>query len=94
MGDGAKSTGTNSVALGAGSTDGGKANTVSVGAPGAERTITNVAAGAVAKGSTDAINGDQFYAATQKTAAASKVASNALARSGGTMSGRHRYGRQ
>ena len=87
MGDGAKATGKNSVALGAGSTDGGKANTVSVGAPGAERTITNVAAGTVAKGSTDAINGDQFYAATQKTASASKVASNALQRSGGTMSG-------
>ncbi len=87
MGDGATSTGTNSVALGAGSTDGGKANTVSVGAPGSERTITNVAAGAVAKGSTDAINGDQFYTATQKVAAVSKVASNALQKGGGTMSG-------
>ena len=87
MGEGAKSTGTNSVALGAGSTDGGKANTVSVGAPGAERTITNVAGGIVGKGSTDAVNGEQLYTATQKTAFASKVASNALAKSGGTMSG-------
>lgn len=87
MGDGAKATGKNSVALGAGSTDGGEANVVSVGAPGSERKITNVAAGTVAKGSTDAVNGDQFWAATQKTAAASKVASNALQRSGGTMSG-------
>ncbi|NOT71232.1 MAG: hypothetical protein HOP09_08125 [Hyphomicrobium sp.] len=87
MGDGAKATGKNSVALGAGSTDGGQANVVSVGAAGAERKITNVAAGTVAKGSTDAINGDQFWAATQKSVAVSRVASNALQRSGGTMDG-------
>ena len=60
---------------------------VAVGAVGAERTITNVAAGTLAKGSTDAVNGDQLFSAQQKTAAASKVASNALQRSGGTMSG-------
>ncbi len=35
--------------------------TVSVGAPGAERTITNVAAGRVSATSTDAINGSQLY---------------------------------
>jgi len=40
-------------------------STVSVGAPGAERTITNVAAGRISGGSTDAINGSQLYAATQ-----------------------------
>ncbi len=36
--------------------------TVSVGAAGAERTITNVAAGQVNANSTDAINGSQLYA--------------------------------
>ncbi|ENN86852.1 cell wall protein [Rhizobium freirei PRF 81] len=36
--------------------------TVSVGAAGAERTITNVAAGRIAADSTDAINGSQLYA--------------------------------
>nr|WP_235023264.1 YadA-like family protein [Caballeronia glebae] len=36
--------------------------TVSVGSPGAERTITNVAAGRVSAGSTDAVNGSQLYA--------------------------------
>ena len=46
-----------------------------------------VAGGIVGKGSTDAVNGEQLYTATQKTAFASKVASNALAKSGGTMSG-------
>jgi autotransporter adhesin len=39
--------------------------TVSVGAPGAERTITNVAAGRVTATSTDAINGSQLYATDQ-----------------------------
>ncbi|WP_342235701.1 hypothetical protein, partial [Inquilinus sp. OTU3971] len=37
-------------------------STVSVGAPGAERTITNVAAGRIAGDSTDAINGSQLFA--------------------------------
>ncbi len=40
-------------------------STVSVGAAGAERTITNVAAGRVDGGSTDAINGSQLFAANQ-----------------------------
>ncbi|MGO1074221.1 beta strand repeat-containing protein, partial [Inquilinus sp. CA228] len=37
-------------------------STVSVGAPGAERTITNVAAGRIAGDSTDAVNGSQLFA--------------------------------
>ncbi len=37
-------------------------STVSVGASGAERTITNVAAGRISGTSTDAINGSQLYA--------------------------------
>ncbi|WP_406694245.1 YadA family autotransporter adhesin [Sphingomonas cannabina] len=40
-------------------------STVSVGAAGAERTITNVAAGRVDGGSTDAINGSQLFATNQ-----------------------------
>lgn len=39
--------------------------TVSVGKPGEERTITNVAAGRVGPGSTDAINGSELYAVKQ-----------------------------
>lgn len=38
-----KATGKNSVSIAGGSTDGGRSNTVSVGAPGHERTISNVA---------------------------------------------------
>lgn len=40
-------------------------STVSVGAGGAERTITNVAAGRIDGGSTDAINGSQLFATNQ-----------------------------
>ncbi|WP_265518694.1 YadA-like family protein [Nitratireductor luteus] len=40
-------------------------STVSVGALGAERTITNVAAGRISGTSTDAINGSQLYATNQ-----------------------------
>jgi trimeric autotransporter adhesin len=40
-------------------------STVSVGAGGAERTITNVAAGRINGGSTDAINGSQLFATNQ-----------------------------
>ena len=40
-------------------------STVSVGAAGAERTISNVAAGRISETSTDAINGSQLYAATE-----------------------------
>ncbi|RJF90250.1 hypothetical protein [Sphingomonas cavernae] len=48
--------------------------TVSVGAVGAERTITNVAAGQVTAASTDAINGSQLFATNQ---AIDKVATTA-----------------
>ncbi|MDR6539782.1 beta strand repeat-containing protein, partial [Variovorax soli] len=57
-----------------GDTIGGKAytyagttptNTVSVGAAGAERQITNVAAGRVSASSTDAVNGSQLFATNQ-----------------------------
>ena len=41
-------------------------STVSVGDKGAERTITNVAAGRVSKDSTDAINGSQLFALGEK----------------------------
>ncbi|WP_415774574.1 beta strand repeat-containing protein, partial [Paraburkholderia sp. J11-2] len=48
--------------------------TVSVGSAGAERTVTNVAAGQVAATSTDAVNGSQLYAAdTQITANANNI---------------------
>ncbi|MET5116396.1 hypothetical protein AAHH79_40360, partial [Burkholderia pseudomallei] len=43
----------------------GPASTVSVGAPGSERTITYVAAGLVSAGSTDAVNGSELYATNQ-----------------------------
>ncbi|MBU2409990.1 MAG: hypothetical protein KKC79_15245, partial [Gammaproteobacteria bacterium] len=57
VGSGATSTGTNSVALGTNSSDGGRANVVSVGASGSERQITNVAAGTAG---TDAVNVNQL----------------------------------
>jgi autotransporter adhesin len=40
-------------------------STVSIGTAGAERTITNVAAGRLSSSSTDAVNGSQLYAAGQ-----------------------------
>ncbi|MCW0054131.1 adhesin, partial [Burkholderia pseudomallei] len=43
----------------------GPTSVVSVGAPGAERPITNVAAGRVDATSTDAINGSQLFATNQ-----------------------------
>ncbi|SFE00003.1 Head domain of trimeric autotransporter adhesin, partial [Variovorax sp. NFACC26] len=46
----------------------GPTSTVSVGAVGAERTITNVAAGRLSQTSTDAINGSQLYATNQSIA--------------------------
>ncbi|CAB3774839.1 Autotransporter adhesin SadA [Paraburkholderia humisilvae] len=49
--------GSNSAAIGANSSDGGRSNVVSVGAPGAERQVTNVAAGTQA---TDAVNVQQL----------------------------------
>ncbi|KRG46398.1 hypothetical protein ARC20_05215 [Stenotrophomonas panacihumi] len=41
------------------------ASTVSIGAAGSERTLTNVAAGRIGASSTDAINGSQLYATNQ-----------------------------
>jgi len=49
-------------------------STVSVGSPGNERTITNVAAGQVSETSTDAINGSQLYATNQAVAAVNNSA--------------------
>lgn len=60
VGSGAVSTGQNSVALGTNVSDGGRSNVVSVGAPGAERQVTNVAAGTQA---TDAVNLGQMNGA-------------------------------
>ncbi len=56
LGAGAVTTGSNSVALGAGSNDAGRTNTVSVGSAGAERTISNLAAG---QQNSDAMNVSQ-----------------------------------
>ncbi|WP_415858259.1 ESPR-type extended signal peptide-containing protein, partial [Burkholderia ubonensis] len=51
-------------------------STVSVGASGAERTITNVAAGRITAASTDVVNGSQLYATNQAlTAVGSSVSS-------------------
>ena len=50
--------------------------TVSVGKPGEERTITNVAAGRVGPGSTDAINGSELYAVEQQVVANSADIAN------------------
>ncbi len=82
----ANASGANSVAIGANSSDGGQSNVVSVGSPGAERRITNVAPGV--KG-TDAVNVNQLasvqnYAATINGALAARIdgeiaGSNALA---------------
>lgn len=49
---------------------------VTVGAPGAERRIQNVAAGQIAGTSTDAINGSQLYATNQAVEAISVTAGN------------------
>lgn len=56
VGSGAKSTGTQSVAIGENASDGGRNGVVSVGAVGAERQVTNVAAGTA---NTDAANVQQ-----------------------------------
>lgn len=63
LGDGAQATGANSVALGGGSVA-TAANTVSIGAVGAERTLSNVAAGVNA---TDAVNLEQLTASSAST---------------------------
>ncbi|HEY0503914.1 MAG TPA: YadA-like family protein [Lysobacter sp.] len=51
--------------------------TVSVGSAGAERTLTNVAAGRLESGSTDGVNGSQLYATNQAIEAIGSVAGNA-----------------
>ena len=84
MGNGASSTGTNSVALGAGSTDGGQANVVSIGAVGAERTLINVAGGTIAVGSTEGVNGGQVFA--NQTSVASALGGGSKVNPDGTLS--------
>lgn len=63
LGNNVTTTANNAVILGAGSV--GKDNAVSVGKPGAERQIINVAAGTLSSTSTDAVNGSQLYATNQ-----------------------------
>ena len=70
LGNAASATGQNSVVLGYGSTDGGVANVVSVGAPGAERQITNVAAGTR---TTDAVNLGQLTSGLAGTLASANA---------------------
>ncbi|MFM9926887.1 adhesin [Variovorax sp. H27-G14] len=69
------------MALGQGSVA-SAANTVSVGAAGATRTITNVTAGNVAAGSTDAVNGGQLNTVQQTANAAQAAALGASATAG------------
>ena len=75
-------TAANSVAIGAGSVA-DEENTVSVGSPGNERKITNVAAGEVSATSTDAVNGSQLYSVASSVSNLSnrvnKVGANAAA---------------
>lgn len=78
LGKQATASGSGSVALGSSSVA-DRANTVSVGSSSLKRTITNVQAGEVTAGSTDAINGSQFFnhaqaldALNEKTLALSK----------------------
>jgi trimeric autotransporter adhesin len=66
VGYGAVASGTNSVALGNGSTDGGRANTVSVGSPTQQRTISNLAPGVFG---TDAVNLNQLNAVAGQVSA-------------------------
>ena len=63
IGEGASATGANSIAIGAGSIA-SQANTMSVGAPGAERRITNLAAGVA---DTDAVNVGQLKSVAAKS---------------------------
>ncbi|MDG2524447.1 ESPR-type extended signal peptide-containing protein [Stenotrophomonas sp. HITSZ_GD] len=67
LGSGAVASASGSIALGSGSVA-SRANSVSVGSVGNERQIVNVAAGAVAQGSTDAVNGGQLYATNSQVA--------------------------
>lgn len=52
----------------------GPTSTISVGANGSERTVTNVAAGRIGAASTDAINGSQLYATNQAVERVANVA--------------------
>jgi hypothetical protein len=74
LGANSRASGVNSIALGQGSNDGGRSNTLSVGAVGAERTISNVAPGVLG---TDAVNVNQLNSAisTLKKQAFSGIAS-------------------
>lgn len=65
LGNGASATGANSVALGSGSVATVE-NTVSVGSSSTARKVVYVAAGNVAAGSTDAVNGGQLYSLTAR----------------------------
>src|SRR5687768_5155615 len=62
-------------------------STVSVGAAGAERTITNVAAGRISGSSTDAINGSQLFATNQAIEAVATTANAGWNITDGTNSG-------
>ncbi|WP_298628090.1 YadA-like family protein [uncultured Legionella sp.] len=64
LGNKAVATGVNSVALGYNSDDQGRNNVVSIGSPGSERQITNVAPGTQG---TDAVNLNQLNQATRTT---------------------------
>lgn len=70
LGNNASATGANSVALGYGSSDDGRSNVVSVGAVGAERQVTNVAA---ATRNTDAVNLGQMNAGLANTLQAANL---------------------
>jgi trimeric autotransporter adhesin len=51
-------------------------STVSVGAAGSERTVTNVAAGRISATSTDAVNGSELYATNQQVSSNTAAISN------------------
>lgn len=72
-----QATGENSVALGANSTDGGFANVVSVDRVGSEQTVINVAAGNLAAGETNAVNGGQLFTTNQTVVVAPRLGSQA-----------------
>src|SRR3546814_18899153 len=77
-GQGASATGNGAVALGQGSIA-DQANTVSVGAAGAERSIVNVSDGAIVAGSTAAVTGGQLFDTNQAVATAQNTADSPLA---------------
>ena len=71
IGSTAQSTGGRSVAIGAGSDDGGLSNVIAVGSfAGVKRKIVNMANGAIANGSTEAITGSQLFATNTSVASA------------------------